>query len=349
MSGATTTPGIAEQATKSLKARVLVALAVALAAGLLSMVKSPGWRQGDGLSDFDQVWAAARMLANRQDPYANIGPGLPFDWRWPLYYPLTTIIGSAPLALLPLATSRLVFLGLSAGLLAFAVSRRDWDRLAILASGPAISGILAGQWAPLLTAGFLLNAGWLLAFKPTVGLALALATFSRRTLAGFTIALGLLASLAFAWQPAWFGSWRAAIETAGHFRLLLLRPLGPLLLLAIPRWRCPEARILLALACVPQTPVIYEALPLLLVPRSRWSMLGLLALSIVEPAAQVYAIRGLATVEAANLSADYLLLFLYLPALAIILIERPGEQSGRGRSSRGPFGKRPQWWYRAKL
>ena len=37
-------------------------------------------------------------------------------------------------------------------------------------------------------------------------------------------------------------------------------------MLALARWRRPEARLVFALACVPQTPLLYETVPLFLVP-----------------------------------------------------------------------------------
>ena len=41
---------------------------------------------------------------------------------------------------------------------------------------------------------------------------------------------------------------------------------GAFALLALLRWRRPEARLVVALACVPQTPLLYETVPLFLVP-----------------------------------------------------------------------------------
>ena len=51
---------------------------------------------------------------------------------------------------------------------------------------------------------------------------------------------------------------------------------GPLILLALLRWRRPEARLLVALGCIPHTTMLYEALPLFLVAR-RWQEGVLLA------------------------------------------------------------------------
>src|SRR5436190_3839773 len=47
--------------------------------------------------DFDQVWYAAHTLLAGRNPYAEIGPGLPFDWPAPFYYPLTAAVAVTPL------------------------------------------------------------------------------------------------------------------------------------------------------------------------------------------------------------------------------------------------------------
>jgi hypothetical protein len=54
-----------------------------------------------------------------------------------------------------------------------------------------------------------------------------------------------------------------------HFAPLILRPGGFVMLLALLRYRDPDARLLLGLALVPQTGLAYEALPALTVARTR--------------------------------------------------------------------------------
>ena len=64
------------------------------------------------------------------------------------------------------------------------------------------------------------------------------------------------------------------------------RPGGAVLLLALIRWRVAEGRLLAALACVPQTIGLYEALPLFLIPTNRWQGYLLAALSYLAAFAQ---------------------------------------------------------------
>ena len=48
----------------------------------------------------------------------------------------------------------------------------------------------------------------------------------------------------------------------------ILTPGGAFAALMLLRWRRPEARLVLALACVPQTTLLYETVPLFLVPQT---------------------------------------------------------------------------------
>src|SRR5919201_3405304 len=117
----------------SRRARVLVALAVGLAALALKwwVVRTGRWLE----SDFDQAWAAARYLLNGQDPYELIGPKHPFAGVWPFFYPLTTGIVAMPFAALPLAAARLAAAFLWSALFAYGLTRDGWERLPVVLSG----------------------------------------------------------------------------------------------------------------------------------------------------------------------------------------------------------------------
>src|SRR5206468_4810875 len=76
-------------------------------------------------------------------------------------------------------------------------------------------------------------------------------------------------------RPSWPADWLAAVRhtslvTPGGTPYLapILTPGGALAALMLLRWRRPEARLVLALACVPQTPLLYETVPLFLVPQT---------------------------------------------------------------------------------
>ena len=61
----------------------------------------------------------------------------------------------------------------------------------------------------------------------------------------------------------------------------IMRPGGPLPALALLAWRRPEARLLLALGCVPQTPMLNETVPLFLVVQTRPEGLTLMYLTVI--------------------------------------------------------------------
>jgi hypothetical protein len=101
--------------------------------------------------------------------------------------------------------------------------------------------------------------------KPNLGAALVASDRSGWTtvwLAGGTIVL-LVASLII--QPGWHEAWLQNVREAPHFRPPVMRPLGFLLLLALLKWRRPEARWLLAISIVPLPPSFYDQLLLAVV------------------------------------------------------------------------------------
>ena len=90
-------------------------------------------------------------------------------------------------------------------------------------------------------------------------------------------------------------------------------------MLMLLRWRRPEARLVLALACVPQTPLLYETVPLFLVPQAvieggvLW--LGSWLVALWQAAAGPYH----TDLERFTASARAIGWLLYLPCVAMIL------------------------------
>lgn len=240
-------------------------LLFALGLGVLSAAYAcaVGWGNPEFVSDFDQIWAGARALLQGKDPYAVVGPGREFAWKWPLYYPLPALLVSTPLALLPVVVARAAFAGTGAALLAWGVTRDGWARLPIFLSVPFLVTVELGQWSALLAAAFFLpGLAAIGVAKPNFAIALGAAAERRAT--WIALAAGALTLLAVSWlvQPGWHRAWLAAVREAPHFVAPVRRPLGFLLLLALLRWRRPEARWLAGLALVPQAPSFYD--PLLL-------------------------------------------------------------------------------------
>src|SRR5204862_7915717 len=144
------------------------------------------------------------------------------------------------------------------------------------------------QWTPLHAGAYVLAPlGVFLVVKPHTGLALFLARPSWWAV-GSAIAC---TAVAFVIDPAWIAHWRGFLAlgnahlgsspTGFPYSAPVLLPGGALALVAVTRWRRPEARLLVALACAPQSLYLYETVPLFLVPRTFRETAVLVALSYV--------------------------------------------------------------------
>jgi len=285
------------------------------------------------MSDFDQVWIAANAVRHGADPYAALRAT---GWPFPLYYPMTAAVIAMPFVLFPIAWARLLFFATGAGILAWtfgAVPHRRWAFF----SGSFLDAFALAQWSPFLTGSIELPAflaGAVLTAKPTVGLALAVAFFlpiTRRTwfaLAGAltTVVISLILT------PSWPSNFIAATRNSPHIvSPVTLLPLGPIILLALLRWRRPEARLLACLAVIPQTFVSYSTVPLFLVPKARRETLLLVLLadlvyginSLLLPLA---GIRSESLAARVHMEAQPILALLYIPCLVMVL-RRPNHNT----------------------
>ncbi len=138
---------------------------------------------------------------------------------------------------------------------------------------------------------------------------------------GVGIAFAVLV-LSIAVWPGWVGEWRLALRGGTHFDAPILRPGGFLVLAALAKWRRAEARLLVALASVPQTLLLYAALPLFLVARSRMETLLLAFLSYIPLAVQLHAVGRTPFAVQTQRTGDTIALCLYLPCL-IMVLRRP--------------------------
>src|SRR5688572_6599136 len=132
------------------RARVLVALATAVAAAVVGYIKLRQWGY---MADFSVFFLAAEAMVRGGDPYTAVGPataGFRFDSGF--LYPLPAALAVAPLTVLPLQWAGLLFVSLSMGALAYQLTRDSWNRWPILMSFPALWAVGSGQWSPLITA-----------------------------------------------------------------------------------------------------------------------------------------------------------------------------------------------------
>jgi hypothetical protein len=280
-------------------------------------------------SDLAPIWASARALVHHQDPYQAVGPGRAYETLFPQIYPMTSIVTVAPLSLLPLRWADPLFVGLGFGLFTWAVTARRLltPALVALISLPALMTLQTSQWSLLLTGAALLPAcGWLLVAKPTVGLAL-FAAFPRwKSAAG----CALLLALSFLILPEWLGEWRATLSSAPHVVAPITRPGGLLVLLALLKWRRADARLLVALACVPHTTAPYETIPLFLIPQTWLQAWSLWALAVLAYVAQWAGGPYFSQAEYWAGGARSIVALMYLPCLVMVL-RRPNVWSTADR------------------
>jgi hypothetical protein len=287
------------------------------------------YRFGPSGPDFDQLWYAARFTLQGRNPYQLIGPGRAVDQPWPLYYPLASILPALVVSWLSLTAARVCYTFLLAWAFAYLITRDGWHRLSSVMSGAWLSAMALLQWSPLAACAIVtpLAFGWMVAGKPTLGLANLAAARNRRELIQLIAWASALTLLSFAILPGWLAEWTAALSSASHIRPFIARPFGFLLLLAVFRWRRPEARWLAAIAIVPSSFGVADSLILFAFPHSFREGL---VLALLTHAASFYVAFGLPTTgfdAVIARSTQAVLLFVLLPALAVVL-KRPNTSEG---------------------
>jgi len=211
-------------------------------------------------SDLDIVLLGAKAWLAGLDPYATVVGG---PERVPLMYPFTAVVLFAPFVNVPAPLVDVLWTTLGAGFLAWALTSEQLfpPSLVMFISTPFVFAIQTSQWTPQLTAAALLPwGGWLFACKPTTSLWLFAYRPTWRHV--ITACIGIAISLAL-W-PMWPFAFRRNLGVTLVAPVTL--PGGALMLLALLRWRRPEARLLATMVLVPHSTLVYETLPLFLVP-----------------------------------------------------------------------------------
>ena len=300
----------------TVRSRMAAGVAIGLFAGTAAWIASH--RPGFGTPDFQWWWLTARALLGGDNPYAVIPSAIGPQFQF--FNPLPAAVLAIPLALFRPDVGLAVFSGLSAAILAFVVTRRSYDPLVMFLSASFAHTVVMGQWSLLLTAAlFAPSLAFLGSAKPNIGVAIVAALASWRAAA----AMVAFAALTLILRPSWPLEWLAVVRTSTwHFSPLRI-PGGVLLLLALLRWRRPEARLVAALGLLPQSPFVYEAMPLFFVPRSRSGFYVLVIGSDI--ALGVYAFfRGAPPPEYLRINGIAVVTCMYLPALVMVL-RRPNE------------------------
>ena len=231
-----------------------------------------------------------------------------------LFYPLPALMFISPFAAFPLAISQVLFIGSASAFLAWRLTRDALWPLLIFITPAFWMAAFIGQWSPWLTLAALVpGAGFLLTCKPTLGLA---CFCYRPTWRAFASGAAIMV-VSIALMPSWPREWLDNLQYVQRHPPAIVTQGGWLLALAALRWRQREARLLLAMACVPQLLFFADQLPLFLVTRTRREALFYVLAGGVVGA--IWIARHFMQPSAVQLSGPYVMLGTYLPALYIVL------------------------------
>lgn len=304
--------------------RQRILLGVCVAAVAMAGLSWQNHLRGDHRTDFGMIWFGARTMLTGGNPYELVGPGLAFEWTYPLLYPGTALVAGIPFAWLSENAASVAFIGVSSFLFSYGMTRQSWHLLPLLASEAFRQSVMAAQWTLVLTAAlFLPWLAGLVAVKPQSGAAVLAAT-PRKGLKAAAIGSVVLLLVSLALIPSWPADWLALIQgRTDHMRPRVLAPGGILVLLLLTRWRRPEAWLIITLACLPQTLASYSLLMLLTVASTFREAAALVLISTAGGYADPYLVTG-------NPTPDELYRFLanvevataFLPATLLVMRRR---------------------------
>lgn len=304
--------------TKSAAAdRGLLFLVLGLAFVLVCRLLLYAWMP-DRSTDFDLLYDMAVRLLRGEDVY-------PLGTQ-SFLYPLPAVLLAVPFRAIPLWLARPVFDVLVGWAFVYALWKyRGPYALLALVSGAYLFAMAKGQTTPLMVAASLVPAlGFLCAVKPNTSAALWIARPSWLPILGVSVLLALSLAVLPSWPLDW---WMAMPADITDFVPPVMRPLGPLLLLAALRWYSPDGRLLLAIACIPQNTLPYELVALVLIPANRLQMAIYVAGSWIAVAAATGRLQlGHGLAEWTTIGWPVTLCAVYLPMLCLVLLQ-PGRRA----------------------
>jgi hypothetical protein len=298
------------------RTRILIAIGLGLFAATISWFATH--RPGFGVPDFHWWWVGARAVLDGQNPYEAVPRIIGSEFR--LFHPMPAMLVTLPLAFLPPDVALSLFSAISTAVLAYVVTRHSYHLLPLFLSASFAHAAVMGQWSLILTAALLVP--WLAflgAAKPNVGIAMLGASLSWRA----AVAMVAVAVVSLALMPTWPKEWLAQLPASPYHFSPLRTPIGFLTLAALARWRRPEARLLAVLGVVPQSPFVYEVLPLFLIPRTRFQSYALVIGSDLALGVYLYT-RGMDTSSFYRYNGLAIVVAVYLPALWMV-VRRPNE------------------------
>ncbi|HKS76964.1 MAG TPA: hypothetical protein VJQ82_27395 [Terriglobales bacterium] len=281
-----------------MRTRILISAGIGIASGTFCWFLLRHFHQG--AADFSWAIAAARDLLAHRDPYAASMQ----------LYPLPCALFGLPFVGMRPEVAGGIFYGVSSALMAFGLSRYGYHRLLVFMAYPYWAGFLTAQWPPLIFASaffpLLLPATMA---KPQLGVPVFLTNLSRRGFAACALVLLLSLALVPHWPQLWIGHFH---NYARFFPVLVLP--GPLLLLALWKYRDRDAIFLILMAIMPQR-WFYDMLVLWLIPKSRKEIVWTAFLSWGAGLWRWYHIPHSFT-EVGRIA----ILTIYLPMLGVVLL-----------------------------
>src|SRR5579871_6732 len=286
------------------RSRMIASIAVGLISGFLCFFFMG--RLGQGAGDFTWSLHLAQRLLHRQNPYDT-----PFE-----QYPITAGFFALPFVKLPREIAAGIFYGISSAVLAFGLAREGYHRLLVFLAYPYWIGLLYVQWSPIImAAAFFPLLIPLTMAKPQVGLPIFLTRFSLR---GCLLCV-LVAVASLLLLPRWPLLWLGQLHNYQHFIALLVLP-GPLILLALFRYRDRDAMLLLLTACMPQR-WFFDVFILWLIPKTRREILITVFFSWCAGIWRWYHLP-----QSFDQVGRWIVLSIYLPMLTIVLLREKSSK-----------------------
>ena len=284
--------------------RVLVSIAVGLVTGLVCFMLLRFY--GTAAGDFTWAYSAALDLLHGRDPYRH-----EFSPLW-TPYPLPTALVALPFTIFQPEVAGATFFGLGSALMIFGFTRRGFVPLLVLLSCPFWVCVQWAQWTPLIVASaFFPVLMFVSVVKPHTAAPVVLLHWKVIAIISSVILLAISLIIYPTWPMRWFSQ---LSEFQGYIPLLTIP--GPLLLLALMRWRERDAQFLLLASIFPQR-WFYDALILFLIPKTRKEFLYSITFSW---GAYIWKQQHMpeTTLERGLVCT----LFFYIPMLAIILLRK---------------------------
>ena len=285
--------------------RIAISAAIGLATGSFCWFLMKHFHQD--AADFRWALHLARRLLARQNPYDT-----PLE-----QYPLTAALFAVPFLRLQPEVAAGIFWGISSSLFAFGVTRDGYSRLLIFFAYPYWAGILTVQWTPIIAASafFPLLLPVTMA-KPQIGLPVFLTRLSLRGV----IACTVVAIVSLIVMPNWPLLWLRQAGNYQHFIPILVVP-GPLLLLALLRYRDRDARFLFFSALMPQR-WFFDSFILWLIPQSRREIIWTVFFSWGAGVWRWYHIP-----HSFNQVGRWTVILIYLPMLAVVVLRKLSSEA----------------------